>query len=368
MADQTSLRKTPLLPFHQAAGAKLIDFGGWLMPLQYTKLLEEHARVRSSVGLFDVSHMGEIRIRGDRAHEVVANLVSNDVDIVDGQAQYTCMCNEDGGVVDDLIVYRLSFQDFLLCVNVSNQEKDFQWAKSHNIHAETVSVVDESGVWAQIAIQGRNAQATLQQVTSLQLESIGFFKFAQAQVAGVDGCIVARTGYTGEDGFEVFIPASRATEVWPALLTAGEEFDICPVGLGARDTLRLEARLMLYGNDMNETISPFEASLGWCTKLSKPEFVGRDALIEQRQAGLTRRLVGMTVEGRIPRPHCPILADGEVVGEVTSGTRSPSLGIGVAMGYVPPRLARPSTSLQIDVRGRLAEATVIRGPFYKRDY
>ncbi len=363
-----SLRRTPFFSFHKDAGAKLIDFGGWEMPLQYTRLLAEHAQVRQSVGLFDVSHMGELRVKGAEALAVVRYLVTNTVDIADGQAQYTCMCQPDGGVVDDLIVYRLAADDYLLCVNASNREKDFQHALAHNPLPDEVAITDESDDWAQVAIQGRKAAATLGKLTDVDLSAIGYFWFAQGTVAGVAGCIIARTGYTGEDGFEVFVPAAQAAAVWPAILEAGAAHGIVPVGLGARDTLRLEARLHLYGNDMDATTTPLEAALGWCTKLEKPPFVGRDAMRAQKQAGLRRRLVGMKVTGRIPRPHQPILSDGEVIGEVTSGTRSPTLGYGIALGYVPPRLARPGTQLQIDVRGKTASAEVVRGPFYKRDY
>ena len=363
-----SLRRTPFFEHHSQAGAKLIDFGGWEMPLQYSGIIAEHRTVRTAVGLFDVSHMGELRVTGAEALAAVKYLVTNDVEIADGQAQYTCMCRPDGGVVDDLIVYRISDTDLLLCVNASNQEKDYAWAKSQLEGRFDVSVTDQSAGWAQVAIQGRGAVATLAALTDADLSAIRYFWFSQATVAGVEGCIIARTGYTGEDGFEVFIPAASAGPVWPAILEAGAAHGIAPIGLGARDTLRLEARLHLYGNDMDETTTALEAALGWCTKLKGDDFLGRDAMRQQRRDGLTKRLVGMTVTGRIPRPHCPIRAEGEVVGEVTSGTRSPTLGHGIALGYVPPKLAKPGTTLQIDVRGRIAEAVVVRGPFYKRDY
>jgi len=364
-----ALLKTPFNGFHRESNAKLIDFGGWEMPLQYSRIVPEHHQVRNHAGLFDVSHMGELRIRGDRALEVVRHLVTNDVNIEDGQAQYTCMCNERGGVVDDLIVYRVAKDDFLLCVNAANREKDFQWAVSHNPLPGDVTVENHSDDWAQVAIQGRTAQETLQKLTGLSLSDIGYFWFAQGAVAGVSDCIIARTGYTGEDGFEVFIPAADAASVWPAILDAGKDLGVQPIGLGARDTLRLEARLHLYGNDMNDDTTALEAALGWCTKLkTKDDFVGKAALVAQREAGLTKRLVGLVVDKRIPRPHCPILADGEVVGEVTSGTRSPSLEVGIALGYVKRPFTRPGTQLQVDVRGRAADAKVVKGPFYTRPY
>ncbi len=363
-----TLRRIPFYTHHSAAGAKLIDFGGWEMPVQYEGILSEHATVRDAVGLFDVSHMGELRVTGPDALAAVKYLVTNDVEIADGQAQYSCMCKPDGGVVDDLIVYRISSTDILLCVNASNQEKDYAWAKGQLEGRFSVTVEDQSADWAQVAIQGRGAVPTLAALTDCDLSAIRYFWFAPATVAGIEGCLIARTGYTGEDGFEVFIPAAQASPAWPAILEAGAAHGIAPIGLGARDTLRLEARLHLYGNDMDESTSALQASLGWCTKLKGDDFLGRDAMRQQARAGLDKRLIGMTVEGRIPRPHCPILSGGAIVGEVTSGTRSPTLGYGIALGYVPADLAKAGTTLQIDVRGRTAEAVVVNGPFYKRDY
>ena len=363
-----SLRRTPFFANHEAAGGRIIDFGGWALPVQYTGIIEEHRRVRESVGLFDVSHMGEVFIRGPGAHAAVQHLVTNDVDIPVGKAQYTAMCQPDGGIVDDLIVYRLADTEFLICVNASNREKDYQWMLSHNPTPDTAEVVDESDEWAQIAIQGRNAPATLQALTDADVTGLPTFGVCRATVAGVAGCIVARTGYTGEDGYEVFLPASGAADLWPAVMAAGAEYDIQPIGLGARDTLRLEMKFCLYGNDIDETTTPLEAGLGWVTKLAKSDFVGRDALVAQRESGVTRRLVCLEVEKRIARPHSPILHEGEVVGEVTSGTKSPSVEKNIALGYVPRRLARPGTSVQIDIRGRTAEAVVVKPPFYERPY
>ena len=364
-----TLRRTPFHSFHLQAGAKMVDFGGWDMPLQFDRMLAEHERVRTQVGLFDVSHMGEVRFRGPRAQQAIQHIVTNDVDIAIHQAQYTCMCTDDGGVIDDLIVYRLADDDFLLCINAANREKDYRWLASRNPFPDDVQVTNESDFWAQLAIQGRHAPATLQKLTDADLGALQYFWFTTATVAGIEGCLIARTGYTGEDGFEIFLPAGAADVLWPALMAAGEEYGLQPIGLAARDTLRLEARLHLYGSDMDESVSALEAGLGWCTKLRKPDFIGRAALLAQHRGGLSRRLVGMTVEERIPRPHCPILsAEGEVVGEVTSGTRSPTLGTGIALGYVAANCAEPGTNLQIDVRGRMAAATVVRGPFYKRDY
>lgn len=363
-----TLRRTPFFPFHLQAGAKMVDYSGWEMPLQYTRVIPEHNQVRQSLGLFDVSHMGEIRFRGSRALEAVRHLVTNNVEIEDNQAQYTCMCNDEGGVIDDLIVYRIAGDDLLICVNAANRDKDFQWMRSRNPFPDTVQVINESDFWGQLAVQGRNAQATLARLTDVALDDLKRFQFVAAPVAGVEGCLVARTGYTGEDGFEVYLPAGAADVLWPAILEAGADVGIQPIGLAARDTLRLEARLHLYGNDMSEATTALEASLGWCVKFDKPDFIGKSAMAAQKAAGLPRRLVGLVVEGRIPRPRCPIMAEGQAIGEVTSGTRSPTLGTNIALGYVPRKFSRPGTVVEIDVRGRTAPATVVRGPFYKRDY
>jgi aminomethyltransferase len=362
-----TLRRTPFFEHHQAAGGRLIDFGGWELPVSYTGILAEHKQVRNAVGLFDVSHMGEVFLRGPSALLAIRHLVTNNIDIPNGHAQYTAMCNHDGGIVDDLIVYRLADDEVLVCVNASNREKDFAWLRDNNPCAD-VDVVDASDDWAQVAVQGRHAEAVLDAITDVDLSQVASFGVVRGVVAGVEGCILARTGYTGEDGFEVFIPAEQASAVWPAIIDAGKPYGICPIGLGARDTLRLEAKLMLYGNDIDETTSPLEAGLGWVTKFDKPDFIGRSALLAQKEAGLTRRLVCLVVDKRIARAHCPILVDGEVVGEVTSGTKSPTVEANIALGYVPRRFARAGNRLQIDIRGRLADAEVVKPPFYKRPY
>jgi aminomethyltransferase len=363
-----SLKRTPFFSFHQEAGGRLIDFGGWELPVQYTGIIQEHKACRASVGLFDVSHMGEVWVRGPGALEAMRHLVTNDLDIVDGQAQYTAMCFPDGGIVDDLIVYRFAEDELLICVNASNREKDFAWMVDNNPCPDRASFEDEGEAWAQVAVQGRHAEATLQALTPVDLSGIGFYRMARGTVAGVDGCILARTGYTGEDGFEVFLPPSGAAAMWGGIMEAGAPHGLVPVGLGARDTLRLEARMCLYGNDIDATTTPLEAGLAWVVKLSKEDFIGKAALAAQKEGGLTRRLVAMEVEKRIARPHSPILVDGEVVGEVTSGTRSPSLETNIALGYVPRRCARPGSVVQVDIRGKQANATVVKPPFYKRDY
>lgn len=363
-----ALRRTPFFDHHVRAGARLIDFGGWEMPVQYEGIIAEHHRVRQQVGLFDVSHMGEVRLRGPRAVEAVDHLVANQVtDLVDGQARYTPLCRPSGGIVDDLIVYRIAADDILICVNAANRAKDFAWLREHNPLPDEVEVTDEHDAWAQVAVQGPAAEAVLQQLTGVDLAAIAYYHFAMGAVAGVEGCVIARTGYTGEDGFEVFLPPAGADAVWTQLMAVGAPLGLGPIGLGARDTLRLEAKMMLYGSDMDDQTTPIEAGIGWAISLDKPaDFIGKAALVQQKAERPRRRLVGLTVTGRIARPGCDVLADGKVVGQVTSGTRSPTLGQNIALAYVPPRLARPGTALTIDVRGRSADAVVHKGPFYKR--
>ncbi len=363
-----SLRKTPFFPCHEAAGGRIIDFGGWALPVQFQGIMDEHTCVRERIGLFDVSHMGEVRFRGSGAVEAVRHLVTNDVNIPAGHAQYTAMCNTSGGIVDDVIVYRLAEDDVLVCVNAANREKDYQWMVTHNPDPDGVTITDESDDWAQVALQGRHAPEVLQSQTRADVSGLRPFGVCPATIAGVDDCIVARTGYTGEDGFEVFLPQAGAVGLWDAIMAAGEVHGIQPIGLGARDTLRLEMKYCLYGNDIDDSTSPLEAGLGWVTKLAKPDFVGRDALLAQKESGLKRRLVCLEVEKRIARPHSPLLSDGEVIGEVTSGTRSPSLGTNIALGYVARRFARPGSEVQVDIRGRVANATVVKPPFYTRPY
>jgi len=365
----SALRRTPFYDCHVAAGARLIDFGGWEMPVQYAGIKAEHCGVREAVGLFDVSHMGEVWVRGPRALDAVRHVVSNDVDIAQGQAQYTVICLPDGGIVDDCIVYKRTDTELLICVNAGNRDKDFAHFVAHNPFDEgEARFEDEGDAWAQVAIQGRHAVATLQKLTDLDVDGIGYYWFAEGTVAGVAGCIVARTGYTGEDGFEVFLPNAGAAAMWPAIMEAGAEFGIQPIGLGARDTLRLEAGMPLYGNDITAETNPFEAKLGWAVKLAKTDFVGRGALADLRaRKAVTRRLVGLELDKRIARTHSAILSEGEVVGEVTSGTRSPSSGRNIALGYVPRQLSRIGTPLEIDIRGKRAPARVVKSPFYSRE-
>lgn len=364
----TALRRTPFFQSHVAAGARLIDFGGWEMPVQYAGLQEEHRAVRAGVGLFDVSHMGEIRVRGPGACAAINRMTSNDVrSVAVGASQYSGVLNERGGFVDDVFVYRLADQDYLICVNASNRDKDFAWLRDHNTH-DDAEFVDEGDLWAQVALQGRAGAAVTQSLTSVPVLDLPRGGIVAGDFAGIDGCLLARTGYTGEDGFEAFLPTEHAAPAWDAIMAAGEPSGIVPVGLGARDTLRLEVKNVLYGNDIGADTTPYEARLGWITKLDKGDFIGRDALVAQREAGVPRFLTALVVDKRIGRPHNAILSGDTVIGEVTSGTRSPSLGTNIAMGYVARGHAKPGNSLTVDVRGKSATATVVKPPFYNRDY
>jgi aminomethyltransferase len=363
-----TLRRTPYFDVHVAAGARMVPFAGFEMPVQYAGVNPEHLAVRSAVGLFDVSHMGEIRVRGPKALDALQWLVSNDLSVtVPGQAQYSALCNREGGVVDDLVVYRLGPDEFLVCVNASNREKDFAWMHAHNPYPVGAEFTDEGDAWAQLAIQGPKALATCQALTQVDLAPIKTYRFTSGTFAGVDGCIIARTGYTGEDGFEVFIPADRALPVWDAIMAAGKPHGIAPIGLGARDTLRLEVRYCLYGHELTDSTSPLQAGLGWITKLDKPGgFCGRDAIVA-RKATDQAKLCGLVIDGtRIAREGMRVLHDGAEVGYVTSGTRAPSVEKSVALAYVRSDLAKPGTRLVVDVRGKEAVADVVAGPFYKK--
>jgi aminomethyltransferase len=357
-------QRTPLFDAHVRAGARIVDFAGWEMPVQYAGILEEHAAVRERAGLFDVSHMGEVVFRGPKALPALQALFTNDLaKCADGQAQYGCLCKEDGGIVDDVVVYRRGAEDLLVCVNAGNRAKDFDWLHGHSSGAD---VQNESDAWAQLALQGPLAPQILQKLTSTRLGSVGTYRFTDGEVAGVR-CILARTGYTGEDGFELFCPPDAASKLWDAILDAGASEGVRPCGLGARDSLRLEMAYRLYGSDMDETTTPLEAGLAWVVKLDKGEFVGREALRRQKEAGLSRKLVGFTLsEPGIARHGYPVLQDGKPVGTVTSGTKSPSLGIPVGLSYVPAALAAEGSAFQVEIRGRPVAARVVKTPFYSK--
>ena len=357
-------QRTPLFEAHVRAAARIVEFAGWDMPVQYSGILEEHAAVRERAGLFDVSHMGEVVFRGPKALAALQSLFTNDLSkCADGQAQYGCLCKEDGGIVDDVVVYRRGAEDLLVCVNAGNRAKDFDWLHGRAFGAD---VQNESDAWAQLALQGPLGSQILQKLTSTRLSSVGTYRFTDGEVAGVR-CIVARTGYTGEDGFELFCPPDAATKLWDAILDAGASEGIRPCGLGARDSLRLEMAYRLYGSDMDETTTPLEAGLAWVVKLDKGDFVGREALRRQKEAGLSRKLVGFTLsEPGIARHGYPVLQDGKAVGTVTSGTKSPSLGIPVGLAYVPAALAAEGSAFHVEIRGRAVAARVVKTPFYSK--
>ena len=357
-------QRTPLYDTHVRAGARMVEFAGWDMPVQYAGLLEEHEAVRARAGLFDVSHMGEVVFRGPRALESLQRLFTNDLGkVADGQAQYGCLCRESGGIVDDVVVYRRSDRDLLVCVNAGNRTKDFEWLRDH---AGGADVANESDEWAQLALQGPLAADILQPLTRLDLAGVKGFRFADAEVAGVP-CTVARTGYTGEDGFELFCRPDRAPGLWDRLVEAGGPRGLVPAGLGARDTLRLEMAYRLYGSDMDDATTPLEAGLAWVVKLEKGDFVGRDALLRQKAAGLPRKLVGFALsDPGIARHGHDVVRDGAKVGVVTSGTRSPSLRTSIGLAYVPPALAAEGSTFAVDIRGRPAAARVVKTPFYVR--
>ena len=363
----SSLKRTPLWERHRALGGKMVPFGGWDMPVEYSGLADEHRAVRTHAGLFDVSHMGEIRVRGPKALETVQRLTCNDVAALDdGKAQYSAFLTEQGTFVDDLLTYRIAPDDYLLVVNASNTPKDVEWAKRQE--SPGAAVEDESAIWAQLALQGPLAERVLQPLTDVKLADLGYYRFVTGHVAGVTA-LVSRTGYTGEDGFEVYLHPNRAGDVWDAILEAGRPHGVIPAGLGARDTLRLEATLALYGNDIDDTTTPWEANLGWIVKMKKGDFTGRDALAKQKEAGITRRLVGFEVTGRgIARHGFPVSVDAGSgpVGVVTSGTQTPTVGKPIGLAYVPAGRATPGTPLAIDVRGRSVAARVVPTPFYKR--
>ncbi len=343
----------------------MVEFAGWEMPVQYTGVIEEHLAVRQRAGLFDVSHMGEIEIRGPDAENFCQRISANDVGRMRiSQAQYNLLLNDQGGVVDDVIFYRLEPDHFLICVNASNTEKDFRWIQEHS--AGRVEIDNVSARYAQLALQGPAAESILQSLTSLNLGHVRSFYFAFADVASTR-CLLSRTGYTGEDGFELYCHGDDAEPLWNALLKTGAAQGLAPVGLGARDTLRLEKAYPLYGHELDDTTTPLEAGLEWVTKLSKPSFIGRDILLKQKQEGIKRKLVGLElVERGIARSDYPLLRNGRRIGRVTSGTKSPSLGKSIALGYVTIEESQADTIFDVEIRGRTIKTKVVSLPFYRR--
>ncbi len=356
------LKYIPLNSLHEQIGGKMVPFAGYNMPVRYSSDIEEHMAVRNAVGVFDVSHMGEFILKGPDALDLIQRVTSNDASkLVDGQAQYSCLPNREGGVVDDLIVYRIAPEHYMLVVNASNISKDWNWISGFN--TKKVEMRNASDDMCLFAVQGPRAIATLQKLTPVALNDIKYYHFEVGELAGIPEIILSNTGYTGAGGFEVYLPNKHAETIWQAIFKAGEEFGIKPIGLGARDTLRLEMGFCLYGNDIDDTTSPFEAGLGWITKFTK-EFTNSENLKKQKEQGVSRKLVGFRmVDKGIPRHDYAIMDDkGNRIGKVTSGTMSPVLGAGIGLGYVGIEFASPGTEIFIDVRGRALKATVRKTP------
>ncbi len=366
MPDQPAPQRTPLYDRHVAAGGKMVEFAGWEMPVRYASEIEEHRAVRSAAGLFDVSHMGEFRVAGSGSMSFLQGLTPNNVaKLKVGQIHYSALLTPEATYVDDLLVYRLAEDDFMLVVNAANLDGDLEWLRSHP-HPEC-TIEDHSECYALLALQGPRAAGILRRLTAVDLEAIRYYHFAEGAVAGAEG-IVSRTGYTGEDGFELYLAPEDAPAVWDALLESGAGDGLVPAGLAARDSLRLEAGMALYGHEIDRTTTPYEAGLNWTVKLKKGDFLGRDVLREQKRAGTERRLIGFEITGRgIARQGMDVLAGGEEVGRVTSGGWSPSFEKAIGTAYVPSRLAAAGTSLEIAVRRRRLPATVVDLPFYRRD-
>ncbi|MFN0278517.1 MAG: glycine cleavage system aminomethyltransferase GcvT [Pyrinomonadaceae bacterium] len=370
MSD-VELKKTPLNAVHRGLGGRMVDFGGWDMPVQYPAgVIEEHMRTRTSAGLFDVSHMGEIWVEGPDAIAFVNRLTTNDVKkLVDGQAHYSALTNERGGVVDDLLVYRLNEEKLLLVVNAGTTEKDWVWITTHHTDADDCELTNASSDFCQIAVQGPNAVAIVQQLTKTDLSSIGYYHFTEGIVDSVES-IISRTGYTGEDGFEIYAAPRYAEQLWNKLLEVGKygaDGGILPCGLAARNTLRLESAMSLYGHELGDDITPLEANLGWITKLQKGEFIGSDALVKQKEAGLTRKIAGFEmIDAGIARDGFDVYVDDEKVGVVTSGSPAPYLKKNIGLAFLPPQFTNIGQEIKIDVRGKHLKAQIVPTPFYRR--
>ena len=369
-APAVELKRTPLNEAHRRLGGRMVEFGGWDMPVQYPAgTVNEHVRTRTHAGLFDVSHMGEVDVRGPEAIAFVNRLTSNNVStLVDGQAQYTALTTPQGTVIDDLLVYRLAEDHLLLVVNAGTTGKDWEWIKSHHA-GENVELRNASAEYCQLALQGPDAISILQQLTETNLLEIKYYHFTRGKVDGIDA-IISRTGYTGEDGFEVYAAPEKAEQLWNKILDAGNygtDEGVMPCGLAARNTLRLEAGMALYGHEIDENTTLLEANLGWITKLNKGDFIGREALAKQKEEGIKRKLIGFEVTDRgIARDEQDLLVNGERVGRVTSGSPAPFLKKNIGMGYVPKEFSAVGTAIEIDVRGRMVGAQVVPLPFYKR--
>jgi aminomethyltransferase len=355
-------KQIPLHDLHVKLGGKIVPFGGFLMPVRYSSDIEEHMAVRNGVGVFDVSHMGEFKVEGPQALDLIQRITSNDASkLVDGQAQYTCLPNEQGGIVDDLIVYKIKENDYFIVVNASNIEKDWNWFSKYNTKGATLRNISDN--LCLFAVQGPKATGILQKLTKTDLSAIKYYHFAVGEFAGVADVIMSNTGYTGAGGFEIYVNKAQGEKVWNAIFEAGKNENIKPIGLGARDTLRLEMGFCLYGNDINDTTSPLEAGLGWITKFTK-DFTNSVNLKKQKEAGVKKKLVGFKmIDKGIPR-HDYILKDaaGNEIGKVTSGTQSPMLGIGIGLGYVTTEYSTPGSEIYVDVRGKALKAIVSKLP------
>jgi aminomethyltransferase len=360
------LKRTPLFPVYAESGAKTIDFGGWDLPVQFSGILEEHDAVRNRVGLFDVSHMGEVEVKGTDALQLIQLLTTNDASKLEiGQAQYSLMCYPDGGTVDDLLVYKLANDHYMLVINASNIDKDVEWIEKH-VEGD-VTVRNISDEVALLALQGPEAEKVLQKLTNADLSTLKLFRFIpEADVAGIRA-LVSRTGYTGEDGFEIYLPSGDAVAMWKKLLEAGQEEGLQPAGLGARDTLRFEARLPLYGQELSAHITPIEAGLGFFVKIDKGDFIGKEVLEEQKTNGAPRKLVGIEMIDRgIPRCHYPVYIDDEKIGEVTTGTQSPTLKRNIGLALIDAKYAELDRELIVEIRNKPLKAKVIKTPFLSK--
>jgi len=359
------MKNTALSHIHEQLGAKMVPFAGYNMPVQYEGINIEHETVRNGVGVFDVSHMGEFFLKGEKALALIQKITSNDASkLTDNKIQYSCLPNNDGGIVDDLLVYRISDKEYMLVVNASNIEKDWKWISQHNDLG--VEMIDASDDYSLLAVQGPKASEALQSLTDIDLSTMVYYTFKTGEFAGCKDVIVSATGYTGSGGFEIYIKNKDAEAVWNAVFKAGADFGIKPIGLAARDTLRLEMGFCLYGNDINDTTSPIEAGLGWITKFTK-DFVNSEALKKQKEDGVTKKLIAFEIsEKGIPRQGYDIVSEnGTVIGEVTSGTMSPSLKKGIGMGYVAKEYAKRDSEIFIQVRKKAIPAKIVRLPFYK---
>lgn len=360
------MKRTTFYNIHKNLGAKIVEFAGYEMPIQYSSIISEHKAVRNSVGVFDVSHMGEVFVKGEKALDFVQHITVNDASkLFPGRVQYSAMCYEDGGIVDDLLVYKISDNEYMLVINASNIEKDFAWMQKNNKFG--VELTNQSDEYSLLAVQGPNSLKTLQKLTDTPIK-LEYYHFTQLKLAGVD-MIFSRTGYTGELGYELYFKGDEnvAEKIWNKIFEAGKEFDIQPVGLGARDSLRLEMGYCLYGNDIDQTTNPLEAGLGWITKLSKQNFIGKDALLKAKENGLSRKLVAMISEEKIfPRHGYDITVHNNKVGNVTSGTVSPVLDKPIALGYVEKEYSEIGTEINILIRNKEFRVQVVKLPFVKR--